>query len=206
MPLARESAATRAVALLIAAMAAVVVVSNILVQHLLGDWLTWGALTYPFAFLITDIANRLMGAAVARRVVFAGFLTGVACSVVAAGFGATTLRIAIASGSAFLVAQLLDVAIFSRLRTGAWWRAPLASSFIGSAVDTAIFFAIAFSAAFAVIGPNEGWALEVIPLLGFGPMAPLWVSLAVADFAVKIALALIALGPYSVIARPLSRA
>lgn len=202
MPLARESAATRAVALLIAAMAAVVVVSNILVQHLLGDWLTWGALTYPFAFLITDIANRLMGAAVARRVVFAGFLTGVACSVVAAGFGATTLRIAIASGSAFLIAQLLDVAIFSRLRAGAWWRAPLASSFIGSAVDTAIFFSIAFSAAFVAFGPNEDWALEAVPLLGAGPMAPLWVSLAVADFAVKIALALIALGPYSVIARP----
>ena len=182
----------------VAAMAAVVVVSNILVQFLLGDWLTWGAFTYPVAFLITDLANRSFGAPAARRVVFAGFLVGVMCSLAAAGMDATTLRIALGSGIAFLTAQLLDVAVFSRLRDGSWWRAPLVSSLIGSSVDTALFFSIAFSAQLSFLEPggDVGWANAAVPLLGHGPEAPLWVSLAVADFGVKLALALLALIPF----------
>jgi len=149
----------------ILAMAVIVVSSNILVQFLFGNWLTWGAFTYPLAFLVTDVMNRLYGA----------------------------------SGLAFLTAQLLDVAVFNRLREGNWWKAPLASSVIGAGVDTALFFSIAFSGALSFIAPSVdvSWAAEVLPILGVGPMAPLWVSLAVADFGVKLALALVALVRYS---------
>ena len=182
----------------ILAMAAIVVASNIGVQFLLGPWLTWGALTYPLAFLVNDLTNRLYGPAAARKVVWAGFATGVACSLIAAGFDATTLRIAIGSGLAFLTAQLLDVAIFDRLRDRTWWKAPLASTLVGSTVDTALFFTIAFSASLAFINPADdvSWATEVLPMLGFGPEVPLWVSLAVADWGVKLALALLALAPF----------
>ena len=194
---------TRGIILGIAAMTAVVVASNILVQHLYGDWLTWGAFTYPIAFLVTDLTNRALGASAARKVVAAGFAAGVACSFIAAEFEATTFRIALGSGLAFLTAQMLDVAVFDRLRGGAWWRAPLASSLIGSALDTALFFSIAFAGAFVFLDPADdvSWAGEVIPLLGMGPAAPLWVSLAVADFGVKLALALIALAPFRALSR-----
>lgn len=187
----------------ILAMAAVVVASNILVQFLFGDWLTWGAFTYPLAFLVTDLTTRLHGAAAGRKVVVAGFLVGVACSFVAAGFDATTVRIALGSGLAFLTAQLLDVAVFDRLRGRAWWQAPLASTLVGSTVDTAIFFTVAFSAALVWIEPagDVGWANEALPLLGLGPVAPLWVSLALADWGVKLALAIIALVPFRLIVR-----
>ena len=188
------------------AMAAIVVASNILVQHLLGDWLTWGAFTYPFAFLVTDLMNRIYGVAAARKVVFVGFVTGVICSFIGTQimgeFGPlVTLRIAIGSGLAFLTAQLLDVAIFDRLRAGSWWRAPVASTIIGSSIDTIIFFTIAFSASLSFIEPTNdvNWATEVLPMLGMGPMAPLWVSLAFADWLVKLALALIALVPFRLI-------
>ena len=185
------------------AMAAIVVASNILVQFLMGNWLTWGAFTYPFAFLVTDVMNRVYGPAAARRVVFAGFVVGVACSFVAAGFDKTTLRIAVGSGLAFLTAQLLDVALFDRLRAGTWWRAPLVSTVIGSAVDTAIFFTVAFWAGLTVFGAAEteaaAWASESVPILGQGPMAPLWVSLAIADWGVKLVLALVALLPFRII-------
>ena len=190
----------------ILAMAAVVVASNILVQFLFGQWLTWGAFTYPLAFLVTDVMNRVYGAATARKVVFAGFLTGVACSMIGTQimgeFGPlVTWRIAIGSGLAFLTAQLLDVAIFDRLRDGSWWRAPLASTLVGSTVDTALFFTIAFSASLAFIEPanDVSWAGEILPVLGLGPEAPLWVSLAIADWGVKLALALIALVPFRLI-------
>ena len=182
------------------AMAAVVLASNILVQFMLGDWLTWGALTYPVAFLVTDVTNRVHGAAAARRVVVAGFVAGVACSLVAAGLDKTTLRIALASGLGFITAQLLDVAIFDALRRRTWWQAPFLSSLVGSALDTVLFFAIAF----AVILPadaNTGWANEILPLLGQGPAAPLWVSLALADWTVKLALAALALVPFRLIIR-----
>ena len=190
------------------AMAAVVVASNILVQFLFGQWLTWGAFTYPLAFLVTDVMNRVYGASVARKVVFAGFLTGVACSVVGTQimgeFGPlVTWRIALGSGLAFLTAQMLDVSIFDRLREGNWWRAPLVSTLVGSAVDTALFFTIAFSASLSWIEPanDVSWAGEALPLLGAGPIVPLWVSLAVADWGVKLALALIALVPFRLIVK-----
>jgi uncharacterized integral membrane protein (TIGR00697 family) len=187
-------------------MAAVVVASNILVQFLFGQWLTWGAFTYPIAFLITDVMNRVYGVGPARRVVLAGFVTGVACSLIGTQiigeFGPlVTLRIALGSGLAFLTAQLLDVSIFAALRSGKWWRAPLASTLVGSSVDTAIFFTIAFSGALSWIEPANdiSWAAEMLPLLGAGPTAPLWVSLAVADWLVKLSLALLALVPFRMI-------
>ncbi len=193
----------------ILAMAAIVVASNILVQFLILDGLlTWGAFTYPFAFLVTDLTNRFYGAANARKVVLAGFVTGIACSLIGTQimleYGpAVTLRVAVASATAFLVAQLLDIGVFDRLRQGNWWRAPLVSSVVGASVDTALFFSIAFSASFAVFGPEADaavtWAQEAAPFLTAGPLAPLWVSLAVADWGVKIALALIALLPFRLI-------
>ena len=193
------------------AMAAIVVASNILVQFLFGQWLTWGAFTYPLAFLVTDVMNRVYGAGPARKVVLAGFVTGVFCSFIGTQiigeFGPlVTLRIATGSGLAFLTAQMLDVAVFDRLRTGAWWRAPLASTLVGSSVDTAIFFTLAFSASLAFLEPGNdvGWAGEVLPLLGFGPQVPLWVSLAVADWLVKLTLALIALVPFRMIVTRIS--
>ena len=190
----------------VAAMATVVVASNVLVQFLFGDWLTWGAFTYPFAFLVTDLMNRLHGAAAARKVVFTGFAVGVLCSLIGSQidgpFGPlVSLRVALGSGIAFLTAQLVDVAIFSRLREGAWWRAPLVSTLVGSALDTALFFSIAFSAALTPIFPHVDvtWANEVVPLLGAGPAAPLWISLAIADFGVKLMLALVALIPFRMV-------
>ena len=190
----------------ILAMAAIVVASNILVQFLFGQWLTWGAFTYPFAFLVTDLTNRFQGAAAARKVVVAGFVVGVICSLIGTQiigeFGPlVTLRIALGSGLAFLTAQLMDVQVFNRLRKGSWWRAPLVSTLIGSSLDTILFFSVAFSGALAFIEPasDVSWATEVLPLLGAGPMVPLWVSLATADWLVKLSLAIVALVPFRVI-------
>ena len=194
------------------AMAIVVVASNILVQFLLLDGLlTWGAFTYPFAFLVTDIMNRVYGTQAARKVVFAGFLVGVACSLIGSRimlqgdgytYAAVALRVAVGSGVAFLAAQLLDVAIFAKLRNNAWWQAPLVSTIFGSVLDTALFFTIAFSAflSFGAAADAEiSWAWDAMPFLTFGPEAPLWVSLAVADWGVKLAIALIALIPFRLI-------
>lgn len=196
----------------VAAMAVIVVASNILVQIRLGDWLTWGAFTYPLAFLVTDLTNRLNGPAAARRVVYAGFATGIVCSLIGSqmegAFGPlVSLRVAIASGVAFLVAQLLDVGIFAALRGRPWWRAPLVSSVAGGAVDTALFFALAFSAQAMFLNPAEDvvWANEALPLLGMGPAAPLWVSLAVADYGVKLAVAAAALIPFRLLVLRLAR-
>ena len=187
----------------ILAMAAIVVASNILVQFLFGQWLTWGAFTYPFAFLVTDLTNRIQGVAAARKVVVAGFVVGVACSLIGTQimgeFGPlVTLRIALGSGLAFLTAQLMDVHVFNRLRVGSWWKAPFVSTLIGSSLDTAIFFTIAFSGALTFIEPANDvtWAGEMLPLLGSGPVAPLWVSLATADWLVKLSLAIVALVPF----------
>ncbi|SDE61641.1 queuosine precursor transporter [Limimaricola pyoseonensis] len=195
----------------IIAMAAIVLASNILVQFLILDGLlTWGAFTYPFAFLVTDLTNRFYGAQDARKVVLAGFVTGIACSLIGTQvmleYGpAVTLRVAVASATAFLVAQLLDIGVFDRLREGSWWRAPLVSSVAGATVDTALFFSIAFAGVFNGIVPGADahvtWAQEAVPFLTAGPLAPLWVSLAVADWCVKIALTLIALLPFRLIVR-----
>ena len=169
--------------------------------------MTWGAFTYPLAFLVTDVMNRVYGAATARKVVFAGFLTGIVCSLVGSQivgeFGPLVpLRIAVGSGIGFLTAQLLDVSIFDRLRSGTWWRAPLVSTLIGSAVDTVLFFTIAF-AGFLSFGTAAddavAWALDPAPLLLVGPEAPLWVTLALADWGVKLLIALAALVPFRLI-------
>ncbi len=194
----------------ILAMAAIVVASNILVQFVIaGGLLTWGAFTYPIAFVVTDLTNRLHGPRAARVVVFWGFVTGILCSLagsqVMLDYGpAVPLRVAVASGTAFLAAQLLDVAIFQRFRNREWWRAPLTSTFLSSSLDTLIFFSLAFAAMLGVLfpaGANEAtaWAQGPAPLLNLGPDAPLWVSLALADLGVKIALALITMVPYRLI-------
>jgi uncharacterized integral membrane protein (TIGR00697 family) len=190
----------------ILAMAVIVVASNILVQHPMGAYLTWGALTYPLAFLVNDLVNRLHGVAAARQVVLVGFGVGLICSVIGTQimgeFGPlVTLRVAIGSGVAFLVAQLLDITIFDRLRRSAWWRAPLASTLIGSSVDSVIFFTIAFSASLTFLEPSNdvAWAGEVGALLGVGPAVPFWVSLAVADWCVKFAIGVFGLLPFRLI-------
>lgn len=201
----------------ILAMAAIVVASNILVQFFVGDWLTWGAFTYPFAFLVTDIMNRVYGASAARRVVFAGFVVGILCSLIgtqvmidlAPDFSApaVTLRIALGSATAFLVAQLVDVAIFDRLRERAWWRAPLISTLIGSSLDTALFFFIAFSgAASAVLGTdhNTEFFNEVVAT-PFGMDLTRWIGTAGVDWCVKLGIALIALIPFRVLVAQISR-
>lgn len=151
-----------------AAMGLVVLVSNIAVNHPINDWLTWGAITYPVAFLVTDLTNRILGAGPARKVVYAGFAVGVVLSIAFAD-----LRIAIASGSAFLLAQLLDIWIFDRLRRQSWWKAPAVSSLIASALDTIVFFTAAF--AFT----NEHW-----------------IGWAVGDYAAKLAMAVLLLAPF----------
>lgn len=193
------------------AMAIIVVASNILVQFLFGNWLTWGAFTYPLAFLVTDIMNRVYGAGPARTVIFVGFIVGIVCSLIGSqimlqgdGFtyAAVAFRVAIASGTAFLIAQMVDVFIFNSLREGSWWRAPLVSSVIGSALDTAIFFTLAFSQSIsfgADADAEVSWAWDAVPLLGAGAESPLWVSLAIADWLVKLSLALIALIPFRVL-------
>lgn len=195
----------------IGAMCAVVAASNYLVQFPvqgtlgainLADLLTWGAFTYPAAFLVTDLTNRRFGPAKARQVVFAGFLLAVVLSIVLA-----TPRIAIASGTAFLVAQLLDVFVFDKLRQSAWWRAPLVSSFAGSAIDTLLFFSLAFAAGFAMLGANDDFAIANAPLLGvFSAEAPRWVSWALGDFAVKLLMALVLLAPYRALRTLVDRA
>ena len=121
-------------------MTVVVVASNWLVQFPINDLLTWGAITYPFSFLVTDLTTRLQGPERARRVVWVGFALAVLLSIWLA-----TPRIALASGTAFLAGQLLDIQVFQRLRAGSWWRAPLVSSTAGSVVDTALFFSLAFA-------------------------------------------------------------
>ncbi|EKF17815.1 queuosine precursor transporter [Nitratireductor pacificus] len=183
-----------------AAMAAIVVASNILVQypfrHLgLGELLTWGAFTYPVAFLVNDLTNRRFGPAAARRVVLSGFAIAVLLSIWLA-----SPRLAVASGTAFLLAQLLDVAVFDRLRTSAWWRAPLISTLIGSVLDTVLFFSIAFAQVFAfldtALGREDGSLAFPVSLFGTGIEAPLWLSLALGDFAVKVLIGLLMLAPY----------
>ncbi|MGY3438560.1 MULTISPECIES: queuosine precursor transporter [unclassified Marinovum] len=203
----------------ILAMAAIVVASNVLVQFLILDGLlTWGAFTYPLAFLVTDVMNRVYGVTAARKVVLAGFVTGVICSLIGSQimlqgdgytYAAVPLRIAVASGFAFLVAQMTDIAVFNRFREGRWWRAPLLSTLVGSALDTALFFTIAFSASVAFFGPDAdaaiNWAWESVPFMNVGPMAPLWVTLAFADWLVKLSLALVVLIPFRAIVAQLGK-
>jgi len=161
-------------------MGVVVLSSNFLVQfpvnhYGLNEILTYGAFSYPVAFLITDLANRTYGKIIARKIVYLGFLIGIIFTL----FFSTniaeliSIRIAIGSGSAFLIAQLLDVQIFDKLRKNSWYVAPLISSLIGSIVDTFLFFSIAF----------------------VGTGVP-WLTLSLGDLAVKIFVALVMLVPF----------
>jgi hypothetical protein len=191
------------------AMGLVILVSNQLVQHPvqgnflgvdLAGILTWGAFTYPVAFLVTDTTNRLFGMGPARRVVVVGFAFGVALTLIAAlGIAAgvsrsgalslwqalfydpdafAMLRIALASGLAFLTAQLLDIKVFDVLRRHAWWKAPAASSLVGSFIDTLIFFFLAFA----------------------GTGLP-WASWAVGDFCAKLIMIALLLYPFRLVVR-----
>ncbi len=191
----------RTLLLYVALMTAVVVASNVLVQYplpgsiagmQLGDLLTWGAFSYPIAFLVTDLTNRQFGPSVARKVVIAGFAVAILLSILVA-----TPRIAIASGSAFLLGQFLDISVFNKLRAQSWWRAPLIGSLFGSLLDTAIFFSVAFAPFFVFFGPNDGFALESAPILGvMAAEAPRWISWALGDLSVKIIVGLVMLLPY----------
>lgn len=150
------------------AMIFIVVTCNYLVQFPINDWLTYGSFTYPLAFLINEVTNRLYGPKEARKVVYVGFTIAVLLSIWLA-----TPKIAFASGMAFLVSQLLDIAIFTNLRQKTWWYAPFFASFIASFVDTAIFFALAF------------WN-ESVPLMQW----------AFSDFAIKVLFDVILLWPF----------
>jgi uncharacterized PurR-regulated membrane protein YhhQ (DUF165 family) len=193
--------AFRAVSIYALLMAAIVVASNVLVQFpltgtlfgvALGDLLTWGAFAYPVAFLITDLTNRQFGPRIARRVVLVGFIVGVGLS-----FGLSAPRIAVASGTAFLIGQLLDISVFNQLRRQTWWKAPLAASMVGTVIDTALFFSLAFAPFFAFIGPNDAFAIDAAPILGvLSAEAPRWVSWALGDLAVKILVGVVLLLPY----------
>jgi uncharacterized PurR-regulated membrane protein YhhQ (DUF165 family) len=189
----------------IAAMVVVVTASNILVQYPvdaqlgpinLKDLLTWGAFTYPFAFLVTDLTNRHDGPVRARIVVVVGFIVALGLS-----FWLATPRIAIASATAFLVGQLLDISVFSRLRMSRnWVLPPLAGSLFGSLLDTLIFFSIAFAPVFGFVdglfGMEDGSLGFPAPWLSVGAEVPLWTSLATGDFLVKFLAALLLLAPY----------
>lgn len=171
----------------VAAMTLIVVASNVLVQYpfeLFGlpIHLTWGALIYPISFLVTDLTNRRYGVDTARRLVFVGFAIAVVLSIALA-----TPRIALASGMAFLIGQLLDVGVFNALRRQSWWRAPLLASIVGSIIDTALFFSLAFA--------GDASMSALVPVMGVA-QAPLWVSLAAWDAVVKIVIAFAALLPY----------
>jgi len=161
-------------------MGVVVLSSNYLVQFPINYYgfneiLTYGAFSYPIAFLITDLANRSYGKRVARKIVYFGFVLGIGFTVLFSTDFADfiSIRIAIGSGVAFLTAQLLDVQIFDRLRKKEWFVAPLTSSMIGSTIDTFLFFSISF----------------------YGTGVP-WVTLSIGDLIVKIIVALIMLIPF----------
>ena len=164
-------------------MGVVVLSSNYLVQfpikyYGLEEILTYGAFSYPIAFLITDLANRSYGKLVARKIVYIGFAIGISFTLIFSTNFADliSVRIAIGSGTAFLVAQLLDVQIFDKLRKREWFIAPLTSSLIGSTIDTFLFFSISFYA-------------TGIP----------WVTLSLGDLAVKILVALLMLIPFRIL-------
>ncbi len=169
-------------------MAVVLALSNYLVRFPLNEWLTLAAFTYPAAFLITDMVNRTAGAKVARRVVYAGFVFGAPLSFAFAylappddgGGLRAAARIAASSGAAFVCAQLLDVAVFDKLRRAVWWRAPLFSSLPASAADTLLFFTLAF------VGTGVPWH-----------------TLALGDFAAKVFMVLALLPPYRLLTRAL---
>ncbi|WP_455476977.1 VUT family protein [Bartonella sp. B41] len=183
------------------AMCFAVTISNILVQcpvywFGLNELLTYGAFTYPIAFLINDLTNRFYGPAAARCVVYAGFCAGFFVSWILA-----TPRLAVASSLAFLFGQLLDIIVFTPLRRRAWWKAPLAAALVGSALDTVLFFALAFSISFSFIDQIMGYTdSSLVDSVSFFDLKiPIWFSLACGDFSVKIVMSLLMLIPYGTI-------
>lgn len=158
-------------------MSLIVMASNVLVQYPINRWLTWGALSYPIAFLIADLLNRRFGPQVARRVAYVGFMVALFAS-----FWVASPRIAIASGSAFLCAQLVDIQVFHRLRHQHWWRAPLIGGIAGATIDTFVFFSVAFA----------------------GTSMP-WVTLLFGDLAVKLAVNTLMLAPFRALMWNLAR-
>jgi uncharacterized PurR-regulated membrane protein YhhQ (DUF165 family) len=154
--------------LAVLAMGVIVVGSNILVQYPINHWLTWGAISYPVAFLVADLLNRRFGPRAARKVAYVGFIAALIVSVWVA-----TPRIALASGLAFLCAQLVDIHVFDRLRHQQWWRAPFLGGVAGATLDTFIFFSVAFA--------------------GTGVH---WEALLVGDLAVKLAVNTTMLAPF----------
>lgn len=159
------------------AMAGIVLISNVLVQYPINPWLTWGAFSYPVAYFVTDVCNRVAGPAMARRVAWIGFGVGLLLSGLMAPW-----RIALASGTAFIVSQLLDVAVFNRLRQASWWKAPFFGSAAASVIDTAIFFSLAF------------WGTDFS-----------WVHLAAGDLGVKLFMAAALLPPYRILINALMK-
>ena len=164
-------------------MGVVVLSSNYLVQfpinyYGLSEILTYGAFSYPVAFLITDLANRFYGKFVARKIVYIGFFIGIIFTLLFSTDFADliSIRIAIGSGVAFITAQLIDIQIFDRLRKKEWFIAPLTSSFIGSTVDTFLFFSISFYA-------------TGVP----------WITLSLGDLAVKLFVSLVMLIPFKIL-------
>ena len=158
----------RVIFLLILAMIFVLVLSNVLVQIEINNWLTYGAFSYPIIYLITDICNRKFGIDRSKKLVYTGFVFAVILSIYFAN-----LRIAVASGSAFLISQLLDVYIFNRYKNRVWWFPPLISSSFASLLDSFLFFSIAFSF-----------------------LSQPWITWALGDFFVKIFMAIMLLLPY----------
>lgn len=152
----------------VAAMALVIVLANVTVQVPINPWLTWGAFTYPFVFLVCDLTNRSIGPVGARRVAWIGFALAVAVSGALAPW-----RIALASGAAFIVSQVLDILVFNRWRRASWWKAPLIGSQVASVIDTGVFFFLAFA----------GTELN-------------WLQLAGGDLLVKATMAVLLLAPY----------
>ena len=168
----------------IIAMACVILLSNILVQipvdHMLliagnhinlANILTWGAFSYPIIFLVTDATNRIHGIKSARIIVYIGFITGVILSLIFAD-----KRIALASGTAFLISQMLDIFLFDKLRNASWWKAPVISSLVASFIDTIIFFSLAFA--------GTGWP---------------WINWALGDFTAKLIMIAILLYPFKLL-------
>lgn len=180
----------------VAAMIVVVVASNILVQFPVplpgvDQVLTWGAFPYPFAFLVSDLSNRRFGSKGARRVAYIGFVVAVLLSVYLA-----TPRIAIASGIAFLSSQLLDIFVFSRMNQRVWWFPPFLSSLLASALDTLLFFSIAFyCGSLPFMAASISDLLIVFGISDSCQSFP-WVTLALGDYTVKVIMGLLALGPY----------
>lgn len=163
------------------AMVAIVLASNVLVNFSINDWLTWGAFSYPFSFLVSDLSNRLYGVAAARRVVLCGLIgMGLTFLFAYGNIWGVSYRIGVASVAAYVIGQAADLTVFNRLRRLAWWRAPLLAGLLGALLDSLFFYSFAF----------------------YGVL-PNWPQLSAGDFAVKIVTLTVGLVPYRLLLRRL---